>query len=116
MGPGDGRSQINDIMSSRHAVRRHLDVRRRLVIVDALKTANHPLVPIVGADNAGFVTQLLDEPTASKGAAVTNPRPIGGAGVALALQILDGKKPAEHDRPRHPGAVGQHDRRGQGQR
>ena len=29
-----------------------------------------------------------------KGAAVTNPGSIGGAGVTLALQILDGKKPA----------------------
>jgi ribose transport system substrate-binding protein len=29
------------------------------------------------------------------GAAVTNPGSIGGAGVTLALQILDGKKPAQ---------------------
>jgi ribose transport system substrate-binding protein len=64
-------------------------------IVDALKAANHPYVPIVGADNAGFVTQLLaaDGP---KGAAVTNPASIGGAGVTLALQILGGKKPASN--------------------
>ena len=73
-----------------------------------------PYVPIVGADNAGFVTQLLNEP-GLKGAAVTNPASIGGAGVTLALQILDGKKPAEHDRPRDPGAVGQRRRRRQGQ-
>ena len=32
------------------------------------------------------------------GAAVTNPGSIGGAGVTLALQILDGKKPAAADR------------------
>jgi len=64
-------------------------------IVDALKAANHAYVPIVGADNAGFVTQLLaaDGP---KGAAVTNPASIGGAGVTLALQILGGKKPASN--------------------
>ena len=64
-------------------------------IVDALKTAKHPLVPIVGADNAGFVTQLLNEPDL-KGAAVTNPSAVAGAGVTLALQILDGKKPANN--------------------
>jgi ribose transport system substrate-binding protein len=61
-------------------------------IVDALKAANHPYVPIVGADNAGFVTQLLNE-KGLVGAAVTNPASIGGAGVTLALQILSGKKP-----------------------
>jgi ribose transport system substrate-binding protein len=64
-------------------------------IVDALKAANHPYVPIVGADNAGFVTQLL-APDGPKGAAVTNPASIGGAGVTLALQILGGKKPASN--------------------
>jgi ribose transport system substrate-binding protein len=64
-------------------------------IVDALKAANHPYVPIVGADNAGFVTQLL-APDGPKGAAVTNPASIGGAGVTLALQILSGKKPASN--------------------
>ncbi len=62
-------------------------------IVDALKAANHPYVPIVGADNAGFVTQLLGE-SGLKGAAVTNPASIGGAGVTLALKLLAGDKPA----------------------
>jgi ribose transport system substrate-binding protein len=62
------------------------------VIVDALKESNSPLVPVVGADNAGFVGQLNSVDGLS-GAAVTNPGSIGGAGVALALQILDGKKP-----------------------
>jgi ribose transport system substrate-binding protein len=52
-------------------------------------------VPIVGADNAGFVTQLLNE-KGLVGAAVTNPASIGGAGVTLAGQILSGKKPASN--------------------
>jgi ribose transport system substrate-binding protein len=64
------------------------------VIVDALKESNTPLVPVVGADNAGFVGQL-NSVEGLKGAAVTNPGSIGGAGVTLALQILDGKKPAQ---------------------
>jgi len=64
------------------------------VIVDALKESGSKMVPVVGADNAGFVGQL-NSVEGLKGAAVTNPGSIGGAGVALALQILDGKKPAE---------------------
>lgn len=64
------------------------------VIVDALVESQAELVPVVGADNAGFVGQL-NNVEGLKGAAVTNPGSIGGAGVTLALQILDGQKPAE---------------------
>jgi ribose transport system substrate-binding protein len=64
------------------------------VIVDALKESNTPMVPVVGADNAGFVGQL-NSMQGLTGAAVTNPGSIGGAGVALALKILDGQKPAQ---------------------
>ena len=64
------------------------------VIVDALVESQTPLVPVVGADNAGFVGQL-NSVEGLKGAAVTNPGSIGGAGITLALQILDGKKPAQ---------------------
>ncbi len=51
-------------------------------------------MPLVGADNAGFVTQLLNEPGFT-GAAVTNPSAVTGAGVVLALKLLAGEKPAE---------------------
>jgi len=64
------------------------------VIVDALVESGVELVPVVGADNAGFVGQLLNV-EGLKGGAVTNPGSIGGAGVTLALQILEGQKPAE---------------------
>ena len=50
-------------------------------------------MPIVGADNAGFVAQLA-KVDGLRGAAVTNPGSVGGAGVALAIQILDGRIPA----------------------
>lgn len=63
------------------------------VIVDALVESGAPLVPVVGADNAGFVAQL-NSVEGLKGAAVTNPGSVGGAGVTLALQILNGQKPA----------------------
>ncbi len=64
------------------------------VIVDALVESQATLVPVVGADNAGFVGQLPSV-EGLKGAAVTNPGSIGGAGVTLAIQILDGQKPAQ---------------------
>jgi ribose transport system substrate-binding protein len=64
------------------------------VIVDALVESDVPLVPVVGADNAGFVGQL-NSVEGLKGAAVTNPGSIGGAGVALAVKILGGEKPGE---------------------
>jgi ribose transport system substrate-binding protein len=63
------------------------------VIVDALTESQATLVPVVGADNAGFVGQL-NTVQGITGAAATNPGSIGGAGVTLALQILDGKKPS----------------------
>ena len=92
--PATGTQQINDIMSSGTEFDGIWTSGIDSNIVDALKAANHPYVPIVGADNAGFVTQLLaaDGP---KGAAVTNPPSVGGAGVKLALQILQGQKPAD---------------------
>jgi ribose transport system substrate-binding protein len=91
--PATATTQINDIMSAGTKFDGIWTSGVDSNIVDALKAANHPYVPIVGADNAGFVTQLL-APDGPKGAAVTNPASIGGAGVTLALQILAGQKPA----------------------
>ncbi|HWH36916.1 MAG TPA: substrate-binding domain-containing protein [Candidatus Limnocylindrales bacterium] len=66
------------------------------VIVDALRAANAKMVPVVGADNAGFVQQLIEmQDEGVTGAAVTNPASVGGAGVALALQILKGQGPSD---------------------
>jgi len=61
-------------------------------IVDAIKAANKKFVPIVGADLGAFVGQLLN-PTGYadlSGAAVTNTAAVGGAGVNLAIKLLDG--------------------------
>jgi ribose transport system substrate-binding protein len=63
------------------------------VIVDAFVESGAPLVPIVGADNAGFV-QYLTSVNGLTGAAVTNPGSVGGAGIALAVDILNGEAPA----------------------
>lgn len=92
--PATATTQINDIISSGVKFDGIWTSGVDKNIVDAMKTANFPLVPIVGADNSGFVTQLLTE-KGLVGAAVTNPSAVAGAGMALALQILDGKKPAD---------------------
>ncbi len=62
-------------------------------VVDAIKAANKPFVPIVGADLGAFVKQLLDPAgyPGLKGVAVTNTAAVGGAGVALALKLLGGE-------------------------
>ena len=60
-------------------------------VVNAFKTAGKPLVPIVGADNNQFLKYMLTMYPRLKGAAVTNPATIGGAGTAVALKLLAGK-------------------------
>jgi ribose transport system substrate-binding protein len=60
-------------------------------IVNAFKTAGKPYVPVVGADNNEFLKQLLTVKGLS-GVAVTNPATIGGAGAAVAIKLLQGKK------------------------
>ena len=63
------------------------------MVVDAIKAAGKKQVPLVGADLGAFVTQLLN-PTGYpglKGVAVTNTAGVGGAGVSLALKLLNGQ-------------------------
>lgn len=88
-----GTDQINEILSSGVKFDGVWTSGIDNVIVEALQKANH-LVPVVGADNSGFVKQLLTVP-GLKGAAVTNPPAVGGAGVVLGEQILQGKKPSD---------------------
>jgi ribose transport system substrate-binding protein len=64
-------------------------------VVDAIQKNNKKFVPIVGADLRGFVDQLLNTSgkyTGLQGIAVYNPAAVGGAGIALALKILNGEK------------------------
>ncbi len=90
-----GKQQINDLIAAGTKFDGVWTSGIDNVIVDAFTESGAPMVPIVGADNAGFVGQLLSV-KGLKGAAVTNPGSVGGAGVALALQILDGKAPKDH--------------------
>ena len=61
-------------------------------------------MPIVGADLKGFVDQLLHKDPkydGLEGIAVYNPAAIGAAGVKLALQVLNGVDPHDHDDQAH---------------
>ncbi len=62
-------------------------------VLDAYKAANAKFVPVVGADNNGFVGQMIQyKDQGFVGIAVTNPPAVGGAGLALALSVLEGKE------------------------
>ena len=61
-------------------------------VVNAYKTANLKYVPVVGADNNGFMGQEIDLKDSLVGINVTNPPAVGGAGLSLALDVLAGKK------------------------
>lgn len=62
-------------------------------VVDAISEAGLEFVPIVGADLGAYVAQLLDTEgyPGLEGAAVTNTAAVGGAGVGLALALLNGE-------------------------
>jgi ribose transport system substrate-binding protein len=63
-------------------------------VVEQFAVAGVAFVPIVGADNNGFIGQLLNVDGTTEGlvgVAVSNPPSVGGAGAAVALDILEGK-------------------------
>ncbi|MEM7125085.1 MAG: substrate-binding domain-containing protein [Chloroflexota bacterium] len=63
-------------------------------VVEQFQAANVDYVPIVGADNNGFVQQLLElADDGLVGAAVTNPPAIGAVGISIALEALAGNEP-----------------------
>jgi ribose transport system substrate-binding protein len=66
-------------------------------VVDQFQSSNKPFVPIVGADNNKFVKQLATlKDKGLSGAAVTNPPPVGGAGLAVGLAALQKTHSYEH--------------------
>ena len=83
--------------------------------IDAIKAAGKKFVPLVGTDRGGSVTKFLDDTNypGLDGAAVTNTAAVGGAGLALALKLLNGEtveadpigRSAEY-RPARPGPGG----------
>jgi ribose transport system substrate-binding protein len=73
-------------------------------VVDAIKEAGEEFKPIVGADLGAFVNQLLTE-EGLVGAAVTNTAAVGGAGVNLALKLLNGEEVATEEGAEQPNTV-----------
>jgi ribose transport system substrate-binding protein len=64
-------------------------------VIEAIKAAHKPFVPFVGADNAGFLKQLIEyKKDGLVGVAVSNSPAIGAAGLVVALDVLQKK-----DRP-----------------
>ena len=63
-------------------------------VVEQFQTANAEFVPIVGADNNGFIEQLL-QVEGLEGAAVTNPPAIGAVGTSIAIAALNGEEPEQ---------------------
>ncbi|MFP3880789.1 MAG: substrate-binding domain-containing protein [Actinomycetota bacterium] len=59
-------------------------------VVEQFQNADAEFLPIVGADNNEFVQQLV-EIEELEGAAVSNPPSVGGVGVAIALDALQGE-------------------------
>jgi ribose transport system substrate-binding protein len=84
--------QINTLFSSGKKIDGIWTSGIDATIVDAYQTAKKAFVPTVGADNNKFVGQLVTlKAQGLVGAAVTNPPPVGGAGLAVALDVLAGK-------------------------
>jgi ribose transport system substrate-binding protein len=76
-------------------------------IVDAIKAAGKPFVPIADADIGGFVKQLLDPAgyPGLVGAAVTNTASVGGAGVGMAYKLLSGQTVTQSEGAGRPNTV-----------
>ena len=61
-------------------------------VVDTYTTQKKKYVPVIGADNNAFIGQLSSlKAQGLAGAAVTNPPTVGGAGLAVGLDVLQGK-------------------------
>lgn len=61
-------------------------------VSNAIKTAGRDFVPVVGQDTNEWAKLLLD---GRPGAVVTNPAVIGGAGLTVALQAINGENPEQ---------------------
>src|ERR687896_1642691 len=77
----NGGKQIPDILNSGVQVDGVWTSGIDYTVVNAFKTAGKPYVPVVGADNFGFIRQVKSRYPRLQGAAVTNPSSIGGGGV-----------------------------------
>jgi ribose transport system substrate-binding protein len=84
-----GGKQMLDILNSGQKVDGVWTSGIDYTVVNAFRTAKKPYVPVVGADNFGFIRQVKSRYPGFQGAAVTNPSSIGGVGVSVALRALN---------------------------
>jgi ribose transport system substrate-binding protein len=84
-----GQKQMLDILNSGTKVDGVWTSGIDYTVVNAFRQAKKPYVPVVGADNFGFVRQVKTRYPKLQGAAVTNPSSIGGVGVSVALKALN---------------------------
>jgi ribose transport system substrate-binding protein len=91
--PATGAQQIADVFAGGQQIDGIWTSGIDSTIVDAFKAAGREFVPIVGADNALFVQQMVEDAPDLVAAAVTNTASVGGAGVTVAIQALDGANP-----------------------
>ena len=88
--------QIHDLLASGKKIDGVWTSGLDAVVVDAYQTTHTKFVPVVGADNNAFIGQLIDlKSSGLTGVAVTNPASVGGAGLAVALDVLQ-HKPQPH--------------------
>lgn len=67
-------------------------------VVEQFDSAGEDYVPIVGADNNGFIEQLIElADEGLEGAIVTNPPPVGGVATAIAVDLLTGEEDHPQD-------------------
>jgi len=88
--------QIHDLIASGKSIDGIWTSGLDAVVVDAYQTTHKKFVPVVGADNNAFIGQLIGLKSGGlTGVAVTNPASVGGAGLAVALDVLQ-HKPQPH--------------------
>ena len=84
-------------------------------VIEAIKAAHKPFVPFVGADNNGFIKQLIDyKKDGLVGVAVSNSPAIGAAGLGRRPRCLAEETSRQGD-DGSDGLVRQHDRRKRGE-
>jgi ribose transport system substrate-binding protein len=91
--PDKGAQQTKDLLGSGKQIDGVWTSGIDASVVAAFKDANVKFVPVVGADDNGFLGQGIELKDAGLVAiAVTNPPAVGGAGLAVALDVLEGKQ------------------------
>jgi ribose transport system substrate-binding protein len=91
--PDKAAQQMKDLVASGKQIDGVWTSGTDKAVVDAYKVANLKYVPVVGADSNGFMGEEIDLKDAGLvGINVTNPPAVGGAGLSVALDVLEGKQ------------------------